>query len=997
MSQISEYAVKLTADIGNFVNNMKTAASSLDLTQAQVARFSRQMERSLDSSNPAAQKMGASMKALSERYAKSKASLEKFTAQVAECGNRLQALSSQYDAQQAGIAATEQEVGRLEEAYKQALATQEAMQQQMASGTPVRTQVFERVRTEVLAAKEALDSARASLTAQQAALAGTESEMQTYGELASELAAKTEEHAAATSKAKDQMLEMSTSSSSLTKVAGFLKNAANKAKDLSSALKKTAKTGFTRVLSGVSGMVTRFREAHTQSSMLASAAKTLTDRFGSFGSMLVRRFKRQLISEIFNGLKNGINNVARESAGFNSALSGMSSAAQQFANQLGAAFAPLVQAVAPVISRLIGYFTAGLNAFSAFTAKLTGQTTYKQALPVAYDYAASLDSQSKNSEKAAKSTEKQNKAAEKLKRTLLSFDQIHKLEASDNDTSNSAGSSGDVGTDTGAATTPKFQTASVDGNIPPVLDRIAKAFQARDWSKLGKSLAQGVNQAFSWADRIVAWENCGKRITGICKAITETFNSFVGELDWGLIGKTVGDGVQTLINTILLLGNGVDWEALGAGIGEGIKSLTDTIDFVTVGEALMLKFNIIFELLHGYVSTPGLFDSIGTAFSDTFRGMIDAIDPTMYGETIAGFFNGFFRVLELAFSDVSKFAELGKKIGSNVNAAFNGIDPAQFGRGVTNFVVSVFTAITSFFEAVDWQSLGKKVASCLGAIDWGTVATTVFKALGSVLGGLAGFFVGLFSNAVAAAKKYFNEKIAEFEAMGGDIGYGLLYGIGCMFVDIGKWIFNNIFKPIYDGIVSAFDIHSPSHETESLGKDIGQGLLDGIVSIGESIIQWFTDLPGNIISAVGDIGAEMMQVGKDLVQGISDGINSLNISLPHFSVSWDLFDGDGFNFSLPEISVDWYAKGGFPEDGLFMANHGEMVGQFSNGRTAVANNEQIVAGISRGVQDAIAPFILELLTHIDQDRGDTSVQVDGIELARIVTKKQKWLANYEGV
>ena len=47
-----------------------------------------------------------------------------------------------------------------------------------------------------------------------------------------------------------------------------------------------------------------------------------------------------------------------------------------------------------------------------------------------------------------------------------------------------------------------------------------------------------------------------------------------------------------------------------------------------------------------------------------------------------------------------------------------------------------------------------------------------------------------------------------------------------------------------------------------------------------------------------------------------------------------------------------YASGGFPEDGLFFANHNELVGQFSNGRTAVANNEQITNGIASAVYDA---------------------------------------------
>ena len=48
-----------------------------------------------------------------------------------------------------------------------------------------------------------------------------------------------------------------------------------------------------------------------------------------------------------------------------------------------------------------------------------------------------------------------------------------------------------------------------------------------------------------------------------------------------------------------------------------------------------------------------------------------------------------------------------------------------------------------------------------------------------------------------------------------------------------------------------------------------------------------------------------------------------------------------------------FAEGGFPEDGLFFANHNEMVGKFINGKTAVANNDQIVEGITKGVRDAI--------------------------------------------
>lgn len=49
-----------------------------------------------------------------------------------------------------------------------------------------------------------------------------------------------------------------------------------------------------------------------------------------------------------------------------------------------------------------------------------------------------------------------------------------------------------------------------------------------------------------------------------------------------------------------------------------------------------------------------------------------------------------------------------------------------------------------------------------------------------------------------------------------------------------------------------------------------------------------------------------------------------------------------------------YANGGFPEDGMFFANHNELVGKFSNGKTAVANNDQIVSGIENGVYGAMS-------------------------------------------
>lgn len=83
-----------------------------------------------------------------------------------------------------------------------------------------------------------------------------------------------------------------------------------------------------------------------------------------------------------------------------------------------------------------------------------------------------------------------------------------------------------------------------------------------------------------------------------------------------------------------------------------------------------------------------------------------------------------------------------------------------------------------------------------------------------------------------------------------------------------------------------------------------------------------------------------------------------------------------------------YATGGFPEDGLFFANHNELVGQFSNGRTAVANNAQITAGIEQATYNAMMransqssnreeQLLEELISAV---RQGSKISIDGREI-----------------
>ena len=109
---------------------------------------------------------------------------------------------------------------------------------------------------------------------------------------------------------------------------------------------------------------------------------------------------------------------------------------------------------------------------------------------------------------------------------------------------------------------------------------------------------------------------------------------------------------------------------------------------------------------------------------------------------------------------------------------------------------------------------------------------------------------------------------------------------------------------------------------------------------------------------------------------LNDFINWVNEKL---RIEWEalyfkdekIFDKGAFQlFTIPNIPT--FSVGGFPEDGLFMANHGELVGKFTDGRTVVANNEQIVSGIKLGVKEAVSEVLEPYLADIVQNTRETA-------------------------
>ena len=94
-----------------------------------------------------------------------------------------------------------------------------------------------------------------------------------------------------------------------------------------------------------------------------------------------------------------------------------------------------------------------------------------------------------------------------------------------------------------------------------------------------------------------------------------------------------------------------------------------------------------------------------------------------------------------------------------------------------------------------------------------------------------------------------------------------------------------------------------------------------------------------------------------------------------------------------------YSTGGFPEDGLFMANHGELVGKFNNGKTAVANNEQITTAFAQAITNTLAPAIYAAVSQAvseNQSQQTGDVYLDGTKLTTTIMGKAEQITRSLG-
>ena len=541
---------------------------------------------------------------------------------------------------------------------------------------------------------------------------------------------------------------------------------------------------------------------------------------------------------------------------------------------------------------------------------------------------------------------------------------------------------------------------AIESGIPAVLEAISNALDAV--TTASSAVHEGIEKIKPVLEPIVTWigevviviieglgsifakvadvfEEKGGTITSIITGIGE-----VVQVIWGILKPVldvvvsyiknhlafVGDLLALKVGAIIDVISGIveflagvftgDWERAWGGISKIFESywgyLKDYVKLVWdhIGDTLKLAWD-------GIVA---LFSSVGAWFYDVVIVPVGNFFKGLW-ETIAGFFSNLWddiveiwNTVATWFNDtvIQPLVNFFSPIVETISQIFSGcwlIIQAVWLVVSTWFNENVITPVVSFFEEL-WTAVSGFFAQLWTDIKaiWKTVSTWFNE---KVITPVVDFFRPIVESITA----FFSQLWEDIKAI---------------WSTVSTWFSENIIEPVKTAFQTACN---------SIGEffsSLWLGIKKGVASAMNTVISGIESAINRVVRGINKLISgfnEVVQWAADVVGVSWGGVTLLN------------------EVTLARISVPEYAMGGFPEQGqMFIAREAgaEMVGSIGR-RTAVANNDQIVAGIAGGVAEANAEqnaLLREqnalLSALLEKESG---VYLDGKNLTRSVEKYQR--------
>ena len=788
-------------------------------------------------------------------------------------------------------------------------------------------------------------------------------------------------------------------------------------------VKPSTVTTENRVLAKSTDLIRRgYDKAKTSVLQLRDAVKSTKKHSISIGQL----FKQvvmfggafRLFSMATMGVSEGLKNIAQYSDKTAANMDKLSTMSLKLKNSIGAALYPVIVALIPALQTVTDVIAGALNIFNMFVSALVGEDTYLKAS----DY---LDSYA----------DKAGETAAKIKRYFAGFDEITVI--------------GDKSSGT-ASNTPDysemFEEVEIPENIKKITDKI---------SELIASLKLSFNDVFVDWDGLTGEQVASKVITSLGMLVGAAVGFTVGGVPGAIKGALLGAGLgltfsslifdhdgkvskEEIAEMVYMVVGGLAGAVLGAMTG---KSLKGALVGFSVGSALGLAVSKFTFDNDGTMSKDEIGDMISNAVlglaGGVIGGLLGGVPGAVVGFTVGTALSLAVNNFVLDWSEIvgdikQNFSDFGttcsematdmkedlKVIGSEiVNGIFDGISDALNKTSVGSWINEhIFTPFVTWFKDL----FGIHSPS------------TVMYAFGEdIINGLKNGIIEKFANCKNAfiqkweeftsglsdikveVKAWFSEKAEDLQSKWSEITSGIKEKVAEVKVDVT----NKVGKK-KEGVVTWWNgkragiknktakvnvdvtnkIGKAKEDVVTWWKNQKKGITDKttylktsvydkIGSKKKDIATWWSEKKKSLTDKTATLSLSVKDKVTSIVRNVCTKIvNTLNKFITAIN------NLPGINVSL--IDPPSFRHGGFPEEGqLFLARepgNPEMVGSIG-GRTAVANNDQIVEGISAGVeyanskQNALLAEQNSLLRQLVEK--DFGVEITANSLARTLNRK----------
>lgn len=416
------------------------------------------------------------------------------------------------------------------------------------------------------------------------------------------------------------------------------------------------------------------------------------------GTSILFSFVFQAISAVMTGVREGFENLAQYSTSTNRSLSMLMSSLTRLKNAFATAFAPILDVVAPILSRFIDMISMAATAVGQLMAALTGKSTFTRAVAVQEDYAASLE----DSASAAKDAE------DAMKGYLSPLDEINKISTKDDDKS---------GGYTGPSVGQMFEEVPVNPKILALAEKIKNLFQP-----IIDAVARLKGPVMGFLSAV------GDTVLWLYETILKPI------LTW-LISSALPRIIDILGKVLEVLTVIIDW--INANILPVIEPIITALVnlIIGVGDGIITIFDGIAEFLLGVFTGDWnrAFAGLGQIFSG-FGQIVNSI--CNFIQTVLETFDGW---LQRVFT--TDWRKTFGVLGDVLNGFFSGVQ--SIWNGIKIFFEGIITFLTGAFSG-NWRQAWEGIKQIFSGI-WQTLVGVVKTPINTIIGLINGMISAIVS------------------------------------------------------------------------------------------------------------------------------------------------------------------------------------------------------------------------------------------------------------